>query len=170
MSTLEAKQYAVFEEGDIFRWRWKDEDKRVREAGGSWSTVYWCRSQTAVFRDGQLRDTYWSSPADGLLEPDRVNLTFLGNSNKMRKIFPGEKVFYRFEDVVDMSHANNSGATVYVKAGRDAGVMREYYEYTITRFESDRQSIDRRIAECREALEKVAAGEVDASLPVFCVG
>jgi hypothetical protein len=151
--------------GDIFRWRWTDEvERRIREHSHD---AYWCRSCIATFDGETLRDTFWGSDSDGRLDLDRVTLTFLGNANEMKTIYPGERVFYRDEDVVSMQHSNNSGAPVYVKAGRDAATMKAYYAYQGERAESEIEWMQRRIAECSENIARIDAGDIDGVFSIW---
>lgn len=156
-----------FKEGDIFHWRWTDAEyaSRQKQCG---STVYWCRSQIAVFEDGRLRDTYWYSGSEnGGLDLGRIILTFKGNANEMKTIPVWEKVFYRPEDVVDMNHPNTSNAPVYVKAGRDAETMTAFFAHEVERYESDLRSVEQNIAEYRAAIETVARGDLDGHFPIY---
>lgn len=152
-------------EGDIFRWRYKDE--KPEDLGGY--RRYHCKSQIAVFEKGTLRDTYWGSSNEDRLDQARVTLTFQGNRHEMTVIPSWEREFYRHEDLVDMNHPNNSRAEVYVKAGagRDAERMRAYFEYAIDRAKSDISSAHRRIHECEEAIGAIAVGDLTRHFPVY---
>ncbi len=160
---------AQFKEGDIFKWRWTDEEsaKRQKSCG---STVYWCMSQIAIFQNGRLRDTYWYGGSDSTyeLELDKVVITFLGNPAEMKTIYDGERAFYRPEDVVDMNHANNSRAPVYVKGERNPETMRRYYHEQAERFEREIKMARDRIADCRNAVAAIDRGELTGSyFPVY---
>jgi hypothetical protein len=156
-----------FREGDIFTWRYKEDVEKSRHNCGV-NTAYWCKSQIAVVRNGHLVDTYWGLSNDGsYLNRDEIVLTFLGNPADMEKIYPGERVFYRDEDIVDMSHPNNSGAPIYAKASRNADVMKAYYTYQIERTENEIEWATRRIKECRNAISQLEAGKTDGSFPVY---
>lgn len=152
-------------EGDIFRWRYKDEKP---EDLGAYRR-YHCRSQIAVFENGALRDTYWGSPYDGILDPDAVILNFQGNRHAMEKIPHGERVFYRSEDLVDMRHMNNSRAPIYVKLGarRDVATMKAYFEYEIVRATSDISLAQCRIDDCKIALAAIASGDPSGNFSVY---
>jgi hypothetical protein len=80
-----------------------------------------------------------------------------------------EREFYKPEDIVDMSHPNNTDATVYLKAGmgRAPERMKAYFEYAIDRARSDISSAHRRILECKEALEAIASGDLARHFPVY---
>lgn len=155
-------------EGDIFSWRYADEAERVKKASGNYTTVYWCRSQRAVFHEGRLRDTYWYSGSEhSYLNADSVVLTFLGNPEDMQEISIHYKAFYRPEDVVDMNHANNSGAPVYVKGERDPELMKAYYASWRERFEGDIRLAQDRIKDCDNAIADIERGELNKYFPSY---
>ncbi len=155
-------------EGDIFTWRYKEDVEKRRYNNGV-NTAYWCKSQIAVVKNGDLVDTYWSSSGhDGsYLDPNEIVLTFRGNPADMEKIYPGERVFYRDEDIVDMNHPNNSGAPVYAKGPRNVEVMAAYYKYQIERIENEIKLATRRIEECQNAISRLESGKTDGSFPVY---
>lgn len=158
-----------FKEGDIFSWRWTPEEGRKRQ-NDCGSTVYWCKSQIAIFHNDRLRDTYWYDGSNSayILELDKVEITFLGNPENMKTIYDGEQVFYRREDIVDMNHANNSRAKVYVKAERDLETMRLYYREQAERFERESRMALDRIADCQNAIAAIDRGELTGSyFPVY---
>lgn len=151
----------AFKEGDIFRWRYLDE--KPEDLGGY--RRYHCKSQIAIFKKGELRDTYWGSSADELvLDPSWIILDFQGNCHEMQTVPPFEKVFYRPEDLMDMNHANNSRAPVYVKVGaaRNPEVMKAYYEYAIEKAKRDIDWAHRLISECEVALATIAEGNIES--------
>lgn len=155
-------------EGDIFSWRYTEPaEAGIRKVRHD---PYHCKSRVAIFRNGRLQDTYWSGLSnDGVLDTDRVVLTFLGNPSAMQKINEWERVFYRYEDLVDMRHSNSTGAPVYVKLGakRDAAAMREYFLYKGQRFNSDIETAQRKIVECRNAVAAIDRGEIDGHFPTW---
>lgn len=161
MSTETVEQ---LREGNIYSWRYTPEaEASIRNFHHD---AYWCKSRIAVIRKGHLVDTYWSSP-DTTLDPAKVILTFLGNPADMEKIFPGERVFYRDEDIVNMQHSNNSGAEVYAKAGRDAETMKAYFAYQIEKTEREIRWAHQRIQECNDAIARVGRGEIASSFSVY---
>lgn len=150
-------------DGDIFRWRYVDE--KPHDLGAY--RRYHCKSQIAVFENGVLRDTYWHSKLDGHLDRESVILEFQGNAFEMEKIPFAETVFYRPQDIVDMRHANDSGAQVYAKGPRNAEAMKSYFEYAIERTNGEIKSRKARLEECERVLEAIAAGELYHSFPVY---
>lgn len=155
-----------FREGDIFSWRYKPEiEKKI----DSVTIAYWCKSRIAIYSDGVLYDTYWSSPREGRLDPDRVLLTFSGNARDMTAIPASERVFYRSEDIVDTRHANDRGAPVYIKPGctRNAEWMRAHYESTMERERSAISFAQRRIDECVDHLKNIERGDLTIHFPVY---
>lgn len=152
-------------EGDIFHWRYKDEKPEDHCAFNR----YHCKSMIAVFEKGVLRDTYWGSSREHHLPRHTVVLDFKGNAHEMQQISSGERIFYRAEDIVDMSHANNSRAPVYVKAGatRNAEVMKAYFENAIDNAKRDISSAHRRINDCEESLAAIASGDLARHFPTY---
>lgn len=158
----------TFNEGDIFFWKYTLERYEQISSRG-WSP-YHCKSQIAVVKGDLLKDTYWGmSGSEGRLDPSEVTLEFQGNPNTMTLIEPYERVFYRPEDVVDMSHPNNSGAPVYVKEGaaRNAETMLEFYRYEMERERSAIEWAQHHIAEFAAAIAKIERGETDGSFPLY---
>lgn len=100
-------------EGDIYHWRWADE---AQHADNAPYRSYHCKSQLAVVKGGKLYDTYWGTP-DYPLEPERVSLTLLCNSNEWEEISSYRVVYYDRSDIVDTRHANNSRAPIYLRPG-----------------------------------------------------
>lgn len=150
-----------FREGDIFRWRWKND---VRHADNAPYRSYHCRSQIAVVRNGKLFDTFWGSPSyEHIISPDDVLLERQGNPEEMTKIHPADSHYYRREDLVDMRHSNNSRAPVYVKAGasRDPEVMAALVDYEIERRHSAIRSAQWDLERLADAKESIAAGKLD---------
>lgn len=153
-------------EGDIFRWRYKNEKPGDCAA----FSRYHCKSQIAIFDGVSLHDTYWSgSSYEGHIIRADVVLDFQGNMHEMQKISPGERVFYRHQDIMDMNHPNNSRAPVYVKVGaaRDPETMKAYFEYAIDNAKRDIASAHRRINDCEEALAAIASGDLARHFPVY---
>lgn len=157
-------------DGDIFDWRYTDKVLAAHNKHWHGMNPYHCRSMRAVFRDGGLKDTFWgTSSSDSYLDKSRIVLTYLGNENEMTKISPGERAFYRPEDIVDMNHSNNSRAPVYVKVGakRDRQAMQEYFAYKVQRFTSDIEFTKRKIEDCQSALASIERGELDGHFPIW---
>lgn len=149
------------EDGDIFRWQWTPEEytRRAKDCG---STIYWCKSQIAICKDGKLRDTYWYDGSDStyVLDLSRVQIKFLGNPATMTRIGGDARVFYKYEDVVDTSHANDSSAPIYVKGERDPETMRQYYREMAERFQREEKMAQDRMADCRNAVAAIDRGEL----------
>ena len=154
-------------EGDIFHWRYADEDIRQNRPFGLY--IYHCKSRIAVFKNGYLRDTYWHEMSNNIVDPSEVILEFQGNPADMTIIPKWERGFYRHEDIVDMNHANNSNAPVYLKSGakRDAKTMLEYFEYAKTRAEEKARSALDRANDCAKAIARINDGDVDGNFPSY---
>lgn len=139
-------------DGDIYRWHWKDMNRSSH-----------CCSHLAVVVNGSLLDTFWSVGKNRRLEPDDVEVQFLGNSNDMTEI-PAYKIpYYRREDVIDMRHLNNSSAPIYLKADaeRSADAMRSFVNEAIEQAEREKNSAIRQIERMRRHLAHIEAGNLD---------
>ena len=166
----DTKDQITLNDGDIFRWRYADEEERCKRDFGSY--MYHCKSMIAVAANGRLFDTYWhSTNSDYEIDPAQVTLKFQGNPKDMTLIPKWERAFYRSEDIVDMNHANNSGAPIYAKAGatRDPETMAAYFKHAKERFESNARSAQDRAADCGKALAAIAAGEIHGDFPSFAL-
>lgn len=150
---------ADLNEGDVFFWEWKDpqDDRRPY--------AYHCYSCIAVVKGGLLIDTYWHDmSSDRAIDPARVTLDLKGNLATLEHINPWTARYYRPEDVVDMRHANSSGADVYVKPGakRDPDIMRELGEYLIQRAESEIRMAGSRIDMIKASLKRIDDGDAQS--------
>lgn len=150
-----------FKDGDIFKWRWKD-DAKDADCGPYKS--YHCKSQRAVVKDGKLFDTFWGDwSSDRVVNLDKVIITFLGNENEMEKITEYNAQFYKGEDIVNMNHSNNTRAPIYLKTGakRDAETMRAVIEYELSNQECTVRSATDKAARLRAALAVIEDGRLD---------
>ena len=158
-----------FRNGDVFTWKYKPEEEDRRYNSGV-HTAYWCKSRIAIVKDGQLIDTYWHGGGDSsVLDIDQIELEFQCNANEATRINRWERNYYRPEDVMDMSHPNNSGAPVYLKADakRDPDIMRDFFRHKIECAESDVRMAQSRADEYRNALADVETGRVDGHFPFY---
>lgn len=149
-------------DGDIFRWRWKDEDRHHDCAP---FRAYHCKSRIAVAEGGLLFDTYWSMrSSDHVVKPEGVILTHLGNMNDMTKIQPYQVAYYKRADIVDMRHANSTRGPIYLKTGaaRDADMMRQEAERRIEEAQRSKESAVRTIKRMREVQDKIEQGDLGA--------
>lgn len=147
-------------EGDVFFWRWKDED-RHRDCGPYRS--YHCKSQKAVFSNGRLGDTFWNDNGSEAINEDEVVLEYKGNVNEMTPIYECEIDFYEREDVVDMRHPNSSLEKVYVKSGakRSERAMREWLAWQWRNALSERDPVFNRMERLHKIEEMIRAGKMD---------
>lgn len=149
----------TFKDGDIFRWRWKDQSRSMH-----------CKSGIAIAKDGHLHDTFWGdSHSREWVNLDDVEIEFQGNPADMKEITKSEVVFYRYQDLVNMNHSNNTRAPVYVKAGADRCpvVMREYYEGKKAEAEREARYFRERMAECDVLLAKISTGDFGGYFPAM---
>ena len=145
---------SALREGDIYRWRWNDEERRS----------YHCKSQIAIVKGGKLLDTYWFGyDESNLLRPEAVTLTFWANVDDLLVIHSGMTSYYRPEDVVDLRHANNSSGPVYIRKGakRDAATMLEVVSGRIK--DSEREIVwhQRQLEEFAKFQGLIRAGKLD---------
>lgn len=143
----------TFKDGDIFRWRWKDSARSMH-----------CRSGICIAKDGRLHDTYWGDfHSREWVDLEQIEIQFMGNPAEMKEIPESEAMFYEYPDLVNMNHANNSRAPIYVKAGagRSPVAMREYYERKKADALRSIQSLQERATECEVYLARISVGEID---------
>lgn len=118
MSDATAPLAVKIVDGDIFRWRYKDEKPEQLGAYGR----YHCKSQIAIATGGGwLEDTFWHGGSDvcwTYADAERdLELTRLGNLNELEKRPEYEAAYYADEDCVDLNHSNSSRGNFYVRKG-----------------------------------------------------
>ena len=111
-------------DGDVFRWSWKDNRG--------------CHAKSRIFfaQGGYLVDTYYENPlkpttyGDGYKRQicpeilEEFNLLHLGNVNDYQPLDPADAIYYRTEDVMNLSHANAPGLLMLrTGAPRDPATM-----------------------------------------------
>ena len=144
-------------DGDIFRWRYKQHVIDKNQDSINSGTLYWCCSQIAVYKNGKLRDTYWSSGCDGRRwEADQakqdLNLEFLANGEDLEETIHPQ--YYDPEDVVDIRHANQSRNGLYIRKGakRSKKIMTALIKSKIGRKTSDIEWAKRQVEQLKEKL------------------
>lgn len=166
METQRSCRPESLREGDIYFWRWKD--GQSPKLLGSSDYAYWCKSQKAIVRKGLLIDTYWTDmSSDRAIDPERVELEYKGNESELRRISEEEISYHLWEDVVDMRHANDSRAGIFVKPGavRSAARIMEFLRYRRERREADIRYANNDIERIDKALARVQAGDVGGYFP-----
>jgi hypothetical protein len=135
----------------VFRWEWIAPPKH---------DPYWCKSQIAIVRGGELFDTYWEA-SPKLVSLNKVNLKRLGNLHDMTEITRGDEQYYDPADVVDLRHANSSRASVYIQPGavRSAVKIAERIRWKIEEAQNTRRHAENTIERLTETLEQVEKGE-----------
>jgi len=103
-------------DGDIFRWKYKDEKVGDRSVYGR----YHCKSQIAIAKNGWLIDTFWRGSGDATArtyaEAQRDwDLTFLANMSALRCVPEYMADYYADADIVDLNHSNSSRGNFYVR-------------------------------------------------------
>ena len=146
-------------DGDVYRWRYKEPSDR----DGEWGR-YHCCSRIAVFKDGRLWDTYWSSGSDNRSfgPPDwpKLELTLLGNFADFETA-TDDLSFYAEADVMNLSHANSSRGNLYIRKGatRCAEAMLSAARERLRRAEYEQQGAEDRAEKLRSAITKIEAGD-----------
>ena len=141
-------------DNDVYHWKYKNPEKFC---------PYHCKSQIAIVRNGKLYDTFWHDFSNGLLNRKEVTLKFQGNIDEMTEISRYDKKYYRWQDVVDLAHSNNSGAKVYIKPNvkRDKKTIIELIEYQKGRYEFDIRWANQQLKALEEEMKKVEKGNLD---------
>lgn len=148
-------------DGDIFRWRYKDE---TPEQCRTWGR-YHCKSQIAIARDGVLADTFWhGSPstfwtyADALRDLDLVRL---GNLTQLEKRPEYEVMYYDDADCVNLNHSNSSRDNFYVRKGapRSRAKMRSTLNDRIADLTREQAHAEHKLDRAREQLAAIDRGD-----------
>ncbi|NTJ67576.1 hypothetical protein G6M50_06330 [Agrobacterium rhizogenes] len=144
-------------ENDIYSWAWKDGK----------APIVGCYAHLAVFAAGALRDTYWHDwRTQSCLDLERVELTLLGNIDDYREIYRWEAVYYDPADIIDMRHANNSNAVMYLRktATKSQKWMLARAEEAFAEAHRAKSKAERDIAELQDKLKKIRAGDLEVYL------
>lgn len=154
MKMSDERQYI---EDDVVRWRFS-ENTKFRS-----NNRYWCKSQFAILnKKGMFADTFWHGGDKFVFEPNsyEVELTYLGNLNDYEPC--GRDVFryYRAEDIMDISHSNDSKA-IYLRRGakKNAAVMFAAIEKEIQDAQSKSDWYSRRVQQLKETRIKLQTEE-----------
>lgn len=146
-------------EGDIFRWRYRDE-----KLNGDYLS-YWAKSCIAIAKDGRLLDTYWGGVSDstnwGYGEALRcLKLDRIGNFTELENRPEHLAEYYDEADYVNLNHANSPKGNFYIRKGakRSAEKMREMLEYKIEKERADIRSAERTIVWLTNQLNALKAG------------
>lgn len=147
-------------EGDIFRWSYRDPDTDNRQYGS-----YHCCSRIAVFKDGVLRDTFWNSGSDGRrFKPEdfpKLELTFIANFSDLDSANEYQSDYYDDADIVDLNHSNSPRGNFYLRKG---AVRSQKKALAVARAKLERSLTDERIAalqseQLRATISRLEAGE-----------
>jgi len=135
-------------EGDIFRWHWKQYNDFNR----------WCTSPYCEVRRGKLLDIYWgfgevSFRDRKVLDPDKVELTYLGNINDYEPVHSIEN--YDKTDVLNLTHSNCYSGLLFKKKGakRSLEVTKDNLLKEIIECQKERGYLDGRIQKRMEEYE-----------------
>lgn len=146
------RSMSTIKDGDIFRWRYKDEKPEHRREWGR----YHCKSQIAVAKNGILIDTYWdgSPPSNSgvwtyeMAERD-LALKLIGNFADLEQRPEYHAAYYDDADIVNLNHPNSSRDNFYIRKGaqrsRDKmlAVLDERIADKARTIESAKNSLDR---------------------------
>lgn len=147
-------------EGQIFRWRWADEEKHHegQRVGGS----YHCKSQIAIVKNGRLLDTYWSDGGEEALDPSKVILTPWCDIS-WPTISRHDVPLYDAADIADTRHPNSSNAPIYLRPGaqRSPAAILAELDHRKELAESDMRVAQSRLERYEEMRALVAAGKLD---------
>lgn len=144
-------------ENDIYRWHWLEGK----------APIIGCYAHLAVFADGAPRDTYWHDwRTQSHLDIDRVDLTLLGNIDDYREINRWEATYYDPSDIIDMRHANNSNAVMYLRktAAKSQAWMLARAEEAFAKAQQAKSSAERDIVELQDKLKRIKAGDLEVYL------
>ncbi|MEO1564130.1 MAG: hypothetical protein AAFR98_11900 [Pseudomonadota bacterium] len=149
-------------EGDIYRWRYKQEIEKKRGGLGGFG-AYHCKSCIAVFDGKHLVDTFWGQRStEHAIDPERVDLVLVGNKNDLIELNDNE-AYYDPNDLVVMRHSNDSRAKTLMKpdAKRDPDVMRKLLVQKRGDAEREMQSASRDLERIAVALHRLENGEIN---------
>jgi hypothetical protein len=150
-------------DGDIFRWRYKDEQPEHRREWGR----YHCKSQIAIAKGGSLRDTFWfgggSDNATWSYDDaeQKLELTHLGNFFDLERRSEHEAMYYADADCVNLNHANSSKGNFYIRKGaaRCREKMRATARERIEQSEREISFAQDRLTRTRELLAAIERGD-----------
>lgn len=152
----------MIKDGDIYRWRYKDEKPSDR---GDYKR-YHCMSQFAVARLGFLADTFWSTGSSSVFWPyaeaeQKLALELLGNLNDLENRPEYETMHYDSADCVDINHSNSSKGNFYVRKGavRSRDRMRAVVTADIITLEREVSFAQGRLIRARENLDALERGD-----------
>lgn len=145
-------------QGDVFRWSWKEAIANKRRESCA-STVYWCMSRICIANDkGVLKDTYWHSGSsyNDVVDPDKCELRFLGNLSDYEHVDKYMLSYYADEDIMDISHCNNTCSGFYLKKGAKKSLekIRAIIQQKIDEKLSDIRSAQYDVERLQKELEK----------------
>lgn len=151
-------------DGDIFRWRYKDE--KPDDLGAY--RRYHCKSQIAVARDGLLIDTYWNGSASDSANwsydeaEQKLALTHLGNFAELEKKPEYHSEYYDDVDCVDLNHPNSSRDNFYVRkdAQRSRSKMRAVIANRIAETERGIAYAQSKLERDRQLLAALDSGKI----------
>lgn len=144
-------------EHDVYRWHWKDGK----------ASIVGCYAHLAVVKDGVLRDTYWHDwHLTSRIEPEKVDLTLLGNIDDCEVIRVWDVPYYDPADIIDMNHSNNSRAPIYLKRGavKSQKWMLSRAEHNLSEARRKKDQAECDIKKWSDAVDQILAGNLEIQL------
>jgi hypothetical protein len=163
---------AALRDGDIYNWHWTDAELAKRADYRNSGTLYWCEDRQAIARNGQLLDTYWAGHelAPGgdchVVDPMKVDLTFVCNLNDVRRISEHEAKYYDAADVFNISYHAGYRKLFAVKpdAKRSQTAMLAWIDAKVNDVCDEIAAGQRHVERLLEDRAKVAAGNTEVSI------
>lgn len=148
-------------EGDVFSWKFKNDEEYRKERAVS-GTAYWAMDRQCVFQDGKLCDTHkgrWNGESfDGLqvaLNHDAITIDFKCNLNDVREISKFEIEDY--DKVYDCSYYSNYRKLYLIDADAKPSkkALAEKYRRKIEDLESTIKSLQYDLERAKNDLSEV---------------
>lgn len=110
-----------FEEGDIYKWSWNQEQLAYHKHQIQSGTLYWACSKIGIVDSRRhLVDTWSSCDPRWFTEEDvynKLDVVYLGNLAELEKVDSSNRAYYLDEDCIDLNHPNSPSGNFYIKKG-----------------------------------------------------
>ena len=150
---------------DIYRWSYNS--VKYAQLKTAWNDIYWATSQICICKQDvegnlYLEDTYWYCGDNKRLEPEDVDLEYLGNFEELDK-FTGKTCHYNSKDLVDINHRNNPSGNTYIKKGAKKCIetIRAHIKRQIEEKEYRAKSAAEDVIRYKEVLENLSEENLD---------
>lgn len=144
---------------DVYFWRYKKSSESVS---------YHCTCGMAIVRGEYLMDIYWgmNPGADGRRWTKETAIAYLeleykGNLDDYEQIAAYKTIYYKSDDILNLSHSNSSGSQVFLRKGaqRDRDTILAAIRYQREEAESKIDSAISRLKTLREVEQQILDGE-----------